>query len=132
MCWSLNMIPGHVGLGLWCLTPLLTIFQLYRDGSDLNSQVITVSCLYWLGFGLWCLAQFSTIFQLYCGGQFYWWRKLEYLEETTNLLKVKRYFGYAPFSVMLDTKRKMFLSSADWYVIMLFTVYCWPPYCMFE
>jgi hypothetical protein len=31
---------------------------------------------------------------------------------------------------MLDTKRKMFLSSADWYVIMLFTVYCWPPYCM--
>jgi hypothetical protein len=27
----------------------------------------------------------STIFQLYHGGQFYWWRKLEYMEKTTDL-----------------------------------------------
>ena len=30
----------------------------------------------------------SIILQLYCGDQFYWWRKLEYPEETTDLPKV--------------------------------------------
>jgi hypothetical protein len=48
---------------------------------------MTIQALY-IWFSLWRLPPLPTIIQLYCGGQFYWWKKPENLEKTTDLSQV--------------------------------------------
>ena len=59
----------------------------------------------------WCLAPLSTIFQLYRGSQFYWWRKQEYMEKTTDLSQVRQTLSHNVVHLALIEIRTHNISS---------------------
>ena len=58
---------------------LLNTILLLKDEDQSQDNPVLVGKVYW------CLMPLSKILQLYRGNQFYWWRKSEYTEKTTDL-----------------------------------------------
>jgi hypothetical protein len=86
---TINLIKS--GLFLFCLSSVHLILPISLDCPFLISSSIFSNVYYAendnkLSYIL--LLQLDVLFQLYRGSQFYWWRKPEYLEKTTDLSQV--------------------------------------------
>jgi hypothetical protein len=79
----------------FCVNELLPFGQHHRKIQMVAVKYLNVAKITMLPCGFWFLVPHSTIFQLYHGSEFYWWRKPDYLEKTTDQSQVtdkqKRY-----------------------------------------
>jgi hypothetical protein len=69
---------------------IFNVMCIQINGKSSISKIDYCNNIKWfLSFNMFvCMMPLSTIFQLYRGGQFYWWRKPEYPEKTTDLSQV--------------------------------------------